>query len=173
MEDIIPIIIIVGIVMAIVVYAIFLNARVNNKVFKESKRELSDRRNSVKVARVAGFIPPKNHAFYEVLKTATPDQYIIIPNVAVELLFRRTNRRDLRLEGQYVDICIFTPRFVPILVINLRDFSAATDMTFQIADNVREMIKSCGIPIMDYDIRDAYSIDDIRRSIAKAMNPLL
>jgi len=170
--DVVAIIIIVAIVAAIAVYVVFLFKRLNRGVRDVEDSELSERRKSMKVARVAGFMPQKYRAFYDILKTAMPAHYIILPNIAVELLFQRANRKELQLEGQYASFCVFNQSFVPILVIQLRDFSDAADMVFLLSDTVKELVKSLGIPVMEHEIRDHYNIDDLRRNIAKAMNPL-
>ena len=176
---VLPIVIIVAIVVAIVFYAIFLNKRIaQDDRYYNHKNDFEDQSSlaathAMRGYRVTGYIPHKINAFYEVLKIAMPPNYIIIPNVAIELLFKRTNRRDLRLSGQYCDICIFTENFAPVMVIDLNDFTTATDSTFDIPERTRELLRNCGISVLEYDIRDAYSIDDLRRSIAKTMNPLL
>lgn len=176
---VVPIVIIVAIIVAIIMYAIFLNKRIaKDDRYYNHKNDFEDNSdnspvNTARGYRVTGFIPHKISAFYEVLKIAMPPNYIIVPNVAVELLFKRTNRRDLKLAGQYCDICIFTANFAPVMIIDLNDYTTAVDSTFTIPERTRELLRDCGISVLEYDIRDAYSIDDLRRSIAKTMNPLL
>ena len=171
-QDVLPIIIVVVIALAILLYVILLNKGINREVKDVEKNDLNERRQSIKVSRVAGFIPIKFRAFYEALKVAMPANYIILPNIAVELLFQRNNRKELKLEGQYVSFGIFTITFTPVLVIQLNDYSVAADTVFNIKDNIKDLIRNLGIPVMDYEIRDNYNIDDLRRAIAKVMNPL-
>jgi hypothetical protein len=154
------------------VYAVLLNKRLNSEKRSAKNSEVDERRRSMKVSRVTSFMPPKYSAFYEVLRTAMPANYVIMPNVAIELLFQRAYRPEIQMVGQYADFCIFTEKFVPALVIELRDYSTATDTVFHMDDKVRDIIRGCGIAVMEYDVRDTYSIDDLRRTIAKAMNPL-
>ena len=174
-ETVLPIIAVVAIVLAILAYAVFLNRKVNRVKGDVRRTELADRRSSTKVGKVSGFAPPKIRAFYDALRTAMPSNYIIIPNIAVELLFQSANRKDLGLEGQYANFCIFTEALAPILVIDLKDFSYAPVISnaFIIPEKVKDLIRSAGIPVMTYDIRDSYNIDDLRRTIAKSMNPLI
>ena len=172
LETILPIIIVVAIVVGVLGYALVLHKKVNKSKYSIKQTELNERRKSVKVNKVTGFIPPKLGRFYDALKLAMPANYAIIPNVALELLFQRFNRRDLRLEGKYADFCIFTDRFVPVLVVDLRDFSTAADESFVIPDGIKDILRTVGIPVLDYAVADSYSIDDLRRSIAKVMNPL-
>ena len=168
-----PILAIAAIVIVIVIYAVILNKKLNSDKKDVKQSELDERRRSVKVNKVSGFIPPKISAFYEVLKVAMPAQYVILPNIAIELLFQRANRKDLCLTGQYATFCIFTAKFAPVLVIELVDYSVATDAVFIIPPKIKEMLRNSGIPVLEYAIRDTYSIDDLRMTISKAMNPLL
>ena len=167
-----PIGVVIAIVLAIIFYAVILNKKLNSNKRDIHDAELEERRRSVKVTRVTGFIPPKNSAFFKVLKMAMPANYIIIPNIAVELLFQRMNRKDLHLEGQYASFGVFAENFAPILVINLNDYSVTTDSVFSLPDKIKNMLVNCGVPVLDYDVCDSYSIDELRRAIAKAMNPL-
>jgi len=171
--DFVPFIIIGVIVIAVVLYAVVLNRGINRSGSEGTNELMDERRRNIRASKVTSFMPPKIMNFFNVLQSAMPSNYVLIPNVAVELLFKRVMRRDLRLQGQYVDVCVFTPNFVPVLVINLNDFSRVADSTFDLPENVKSMLRSSGIPVMDYDMRDSYSIDDLRRTIAKSMNPLL
>lgn len=171
-EEILPYLIIAAVVAICLLYVFLLHKKVNRGERAVAERDLSTRRRSIKVSRVSGFIPFQNREFYESLKTAMPSNYIILPNIAVELLFRRINRDEIELEGQYVSFGVFTTSFEPVLVIQLNDYSVAPDIVFRIPDSVKDLIRSIGIPVMEHDIRDHYNIDDLRRSIAKAMNPL-
>jgi len=166
------VIVIAVIIIAIAIYAVLLNKGLNRGTRNVESTELSERRHSMKVSRVSGFIPYKYRAFFEVLKTSMPAQYIILPNIAVELLFQRSNRKELKLEGQYVSFGVFTKEFQPVLVIDLKDFSESSDLVFSLSDNEKQLIRNLGIPVMEHEIRDSYSVDELRRAIAKAMNPL-
>jgi len=169
----IPVIIVtVVVILAILLYVVLLRKGLNTGVRGLETTELSERRKSMKVSRVTGFMPQKYRAFYEVLKSAMPTHYIILPNIAIELLFARANRKELQLEGQYVSFGVFTKDFRPILVIDLRDFSDATDMIFTLTETEKQLIQNLGIPVMEHEIRDSYTIDELRRRIAKALNPL-
>lgn len=172
MSDIITYIIIAAIVIVVGAYAFLLNRKINSAKSDLRMSELEERRKSVKVNKVVGFIPPKIITFHNVLKSAMPSNYIIIPNAAIELLFQRANRKDLALEGTYATFCVLTANFAPVLVIELVDYSGVTDSVFKIPQNIKELLIHTGIPVMQYEIRDSYSIDDLRRKIAKAMNPL-
>jgi len=171
-QNILPFILIGLVVVGVVVYAVLLNKKVNRVKKKEAASELKDRRTSIKVSRVCGFIPPQFRTFFDALRVAMPSNYIILPNIAVELLFRRQNRQELQLEGQYVSFGVFTTSFAPILLVELNDYSKATEAVFDLSDSIKDLIRNIGIPVMEYDIRDNYNIDDLRRAIAKAMNPL-
>ena len=171
-QEVLPIIIVVVIAMAILIYVVLLNRGLNREVREVAVSDLGERRQSIKVSRVAGFIPIKYRDFYAALKAAMPTNYIILPNIAVELLFQRNNRKELKLEGQYVSFGIFSTEFTPVLVIQLNDYSTATDLVFHVKDNIKDLIRNIGIPIMEHDIRDNYNIDELRRAIAKVMNPL-
>lgn len=171
-ESILPIIIVVAIVIAIIIYLYLLNKGLNSGQGDSKNIELEERRASIKVSRVSGFMPDKYRTFYEVLKKAMPSNYIILPNIAVELLFQRAHRKDLQLEGQYVSYCVFTSEFAPVLVISLNDFSDISDVVFRLTASEKRLIQASGIAVLEYNVRDNYSIDDLRRSIAKTMNPL-
>jgi hypothetical protein len=171
-QNILPIIIIAIVAVGVIVYAVLLNKKVNRVKKKEAASELKNQRTSIKVSRVSGFIPHQFRTFFDALRAAMPSNYIILPNIAVELLFRRQNRKDLKLEGQYVSFGVFTTAFAPVLLIELDDYSTATEAVFDLSDSIKELIRNIGVPIMEYDIRDHYDIDDLRRAIAKAMNPL-
>ena len=172
LKEFLPYIIIALIAIVIIIYVVFLSKKLNSGARELAEIELEDRRRSIKVSRVSGFIPYQYRAFFEALKAAMPADYIILPNIAVELLFRRVNRKDLKLEGHYVAFGIFTTTFTPVLVIDLKDYSAATDIVFKLSESEKNLIRSMGIYIMEYEIRDTYNIDDLRRAIAKSMNPL-
>jgi|GEM_PF-1895452 len=171
-ESILPVIIIAAIVVAILVYLFFLNNTLNNKKDNIRDMELEERRGSIKVSRVTGFMPPKYREFYMALKTAMPDKYKILPNIAIELLFQRANRRELKLEGYYASFCVFTRDFSPVLVIALNDFTEVGDRNFRISPSQKKLIMNSGIPVLEYEVRDNYSIDELRRTIAQALNPL-
>lgn len=170
--DILVIVIVVVIVIALALYGIFLSKQLNSGVRDTTTSELAERRQSIKVSPVHGFIPPKLVAFYDVLKAAMPSHYIILPNIAMELLFQRANRKELQLAGQYVSFVAFTKAFAPVLAIQANDFSEATDSVFVATEEEKALVRGLGIPFMEYPIRDNYNIDDLRRAIAKAMNPL-
>jgi len=165
-------IIIAVIVGAVAIYLVLLSKGLNSGVRDLAESELGERRKSIKVSRVSGFMPSKYRAFYEVLKVAMPSHYVILPNIAIELLFTSSNRKELQLEGQYVSFCVFTKDFKPILVIDLKDFSDASNLVFSLTDTEKELIQNLGLPILEHEVRDHYSVDELRRSIAKAMNPL-
>jgi len=169
---VVVIIVVIIVIIALAIYAVMLNKGLNRGTRNVESVELDERRHSMKVSRVSGFIPSKYRAFFDVLKTAMPAQYIILPNIAVELLFQRSNRRELKLEGQYVSFGVFTKDFQPVLVIDLKDFTEATDLVFRLSENEKQLIRNLGIPVMEHEIRDNYSVDELRRAIAKAMNPL-
>jgi len=170
--SIIIVLIIAVIAIVIAVYLVLLNKGINRGTRREETNELGERRKSIKVSRVSAFMPYKYRAFYDVLKIAMPSHYVIMPNIAVELLFTRANRKELNLEGQYVSFCVFNQAFVPILVVQLRDISDASDMVFNLSSTVKEIIQSTGIPVLEHEIRDSYNVDELRRNIAKTMNPL-
>jgi len=171
-ERFLPILIIAIIAIGLVIYVVFLSRALNGKKGDPKDQELEERRGSIKVSRVSGFMPFKYRKFYEALKSALPSKYIIVPNIAIELLFQRAYRKELRLEGEYLSFCVFTAEFAPVLAIALQDFTDAGDAVFRLTTSQKKLIQSAGIPVMEYEIRDTYSIDDLRLALARAMNPL-
>lgn len=171
-QDFLLILIVIAIVAGILIYLYLLNKSLNGTKNSAKNMELEERRGSIKVTCVSGFMPYKYRLFFETLKKAMPANYIILPNIAIELLFQRAYRKELQLEGEYLSFCVFNTDFVPILAISLTDFTDVSDTVFRLTESQKKLIQSAGIPVMEYEIRDSYSIDELRRSLAKAMNPL-
>lgn len=174
MANILPIILIVAVVVGIIIYAVILSTRINRREQTDlTPEELEDRRRAIKGARIKlAFFDSKNTDFYNALKIALPRNYVIFPRVAVELLFYHINRADLRLKGQYIGFCVFTDKLAPVLAIDLIDTTLAGESTLPLKSSTKDIIRSSGLPVLEYAMRDVYSIDDLRKSIAKAMNPL-
>ena len=173
MGGVFPIIAMVAVIAGIVIYAVVLSVRINRDRRDISAEELEDRRRAAKGARLKlKFFDSKNIAFYDALKRALPSNYIVFPRVAVELLFERLQRAELRLQGQYMDFCVFTDKFVPVLAVELRDHSMVSESTVGMKNSTKETIRNSGLPVLEYGMRDVYSTDDLRRAIAQKMNPL-
>jgi hypothetical protein len=173
MEFLIPILLIVTLGAGIGLYTVFLYKRVNsgNKDDKEWARH-EVRKRIAQGEKIAPFLNPKTITFFEALKNALPGNYIIFPNVSTELLFHYTRREALSFKNQYADFVVFTPNYVPVLVIDLMDYSSLNNNTVHMKSYVKEIIVKSGIPALDYGVCDIYSIDDLRRKIAEKMNPL-
>ena len=111
--------------------------------------------------------------FYQALKQAIPEKYIIYVNVPIEKLFESSRRASLQMVGQYADFVIFTPALMPILVVDLFDMSIVNlDRVNKIKNVSKDILRNSGIPVLDYQYTDNCDIDDLRRKIANLLNPL-
>lgn len=171
---VLPIVIILLIVGVIVFYAIWLTRKMNRKTTEDNTgRDYNKRdRKGITITPYGAFIGTRKSDFHSALRKALPSNYVIIPNVAIELLFKSDSRHDLHMEGQYADFGIFTEKWIPILLIFLVDYSPIGKQAFKITQDVKEMVNAINVQTMEYGVKENYSIDDLRKSIAKAMNPL-
>lgn len=111
--------------------------------------------------------------FYHALKQALPAKYIICVNVPIEKLFEASYREDLQMKGQYADFVIFSEKLLPILVVDLFDLSVIDlNRVNKIKTVSKEILRSSGIPVLDYQYTENCNIDELRRKIADLLNPL-
>jgi len=155
-----------------IIYGVWLNRKLNTDRTEEKYSMRRERRRSVKAVSVPCYIEQRCQGFYVALQKALPSNYIIFPNVSAELLFQKHQRQDLRLWGFYADFVVFTQSYIPILVIDMQDQSLKSDVTPVLNDEVVDVIKLAGISFLRYPVQTNYNIDEIRKAVAKAMNPL-
>ena len=111
--------------------------------------------------------------FFQALKQALPEKYIIYPNVPVEKLFEVSKREALNMKGQYADFVVFTPSLMPVLVVDLFDMSIVNlDRVNKIKNVSKEILRHSGLPVLDYQYTNHCNIDELRRKIATLLNPL-
>ena len=111
--------------------------------------------------------------FYNALRKALPEKYIIYVNVPIEKLFEQSKRASLQMLGQYADFVVFTPALMPVLVIDLFDMSIINlDRVNRIRTASKDILRNSGIPVLDYQYTDTCNIDELRRKIANLLNPL-
>ncbi|MBO4726520.1 MAG: DUF2726 domain-containing protein [Clostridia bacterium] len=126
-----------------------------------------------KSAPVVPYMESISLNFFQALKQALPEKYIIYVNVPIEKLFDQARRDDLHMVGQYADFVIFTPNLMPVLVIDLFDLSIINlDRVNRIKNVSKEILRNSGIPVLDYQYTDNCNIDELRRRIANLLNPL-
>lgn len=157
------------IVMVAGIYIWFLRSRRDqkNKCVVEQKTTLP------KSAPVVPYLESISATFYQALKQALPEKYIIYVNVPIEKLFESSKRASLHMVGQYADYVIFTPALMPILVIDLFDMSIINlERVNKIKNVSKEILRNSGIPVLDYQYTDNCDIDDLRRRIANLLNPM-
>ena len=167
---VLPILVITAIITA---YAWFL---VYNKNRSRTAHSEFEERNliSVQTGQIVPFMDADAMKFFNALKAALPPNYIAVPNVSIEMLFDYKQRFDLHIGGQYGDFVIFTEKYVPALVIDVYDTSLMTlESAKIIKKQTKELLRKSGVPLLEYSKRDTYSIDDLRRAMGKAMNPML
>jgi hypothetical protein len=165
---------IVVIVILAIIYVLWLTGR-NEKPALADEPEIKDewKRTVPKSAPVVPYMDTKVFRFYEVLKMSLPSMFTIIPHCSIEKLFEISKRKDLRMSGQYADFAIFNEAFVPVLVIDLFDMSIVNlDTVNKIKGIFKDVMRSSGIAVMDYKLDEHYNIDQLRRDIATAINPL-
>ena len=172
LETILIIAVVILVVGGGIFYAVWLSKRLNTERVDEKQSIRRERRKSVKPIAVPYYLERKVYAFYNALIKALPSHYIVLPSVSAELLFQENQRVDLRLWGYYADIVVFTQTFTPVLVIDLQDFSLTGGVTHALDEDVVDVIKLSGIGYMQFPIKESYNIDEIRKAVAKAMNPL-
>ncbi|MBR4418994.1 MAG: DUF2726 domain-containing protein [Clostridia bacterium] len=158
-----------AIVLVAGIYIWFLNSRKADK----SKCEIKQTCVLPKSAPVVPYFESILQTFYQALKQALPEKYIIYVNVPIEKLFEPSKRANLKMAGQYADYVIFTPSWMPILVIDLFDMSIVNlDRVNKIKNVSKEILRNSGIPVLDYQYTDNCDIGDLRRKIANVLNPL-
>lgn len=130
-------------------------------------------RNVIKSAPVVPYYDSITLSFYQALRKALPDKYIIYVNVPIEKLFEQSKRESLNMLGQYADYVVFTPSLMPVLVVDLFDMSIINlDRVNRIKTVSKEILRNSGIPVLDYQYTDNCNIDELRRKIANLLNPL-
>jgi hypothetical protein len=139
-----------------------------NGEFKESvKRQIP------KSAALVPYMSTKFLKFNEALKQALPSNFIAMPHVPIEKLFESSKQNELQMRGQYADFAVFSNSFMPILIIDLFDMSIVNLDTVNKVKNIsKDVLRNSGIAVLDYKLKDTYNIDELRRTIANAMNPL-
>ena len=172
-ETAILIIVVVLAAAGIIAYAVWFNKKLSSERVEDKQEVFRERRKSVKAVCVSSFIEPKVHRFYIALRQALPSQYVVFPSVCTELLFIKSQRSDLRLRGFYADMVVLTQTLKPVLVIDLIDSSLTGDFVHPLDDEAKDVIRNAGINILEYPIQENYGIDELRKAVAKAMNPLL
>jgi hypothetical protein len=157
------------------IYFLWITGRNAKPPVLADETEVKDqwKRTIPKTAPVVPYLETKILKFYEVLKMSLPSGFMIIPHCPIEKLFLDSKRKDLKMLGQYADFTIFDDAYVPVLVIDLFDMSIVNlDTVNKIKGIFKDVLRSSGIPVMDYKLDEAYNIDQLRRDIAKAINPL-
>ena len=140
---------------------------------QQDQSEIKQQRTLPKSAPVVPYMEPILLNFYQALKQALPEKYIINVNVPIEKLFDASKRADLHMVGQYADFVVFTPALLPVLVIDLFDMSIINlDRVNRIKNVSKEILRNSGIPVLDYQYTDNCNIDELRRKIANLLNPL-
>ena len=140
---------------------------------QQDQSEIKEQRTLPKSAPVVPYMEPILLNFYQALKQALPEKYIINVNVPIEKLFDASKRADLHMVGQYADFVVFTPALLPVLVIDLFDMSIINlDRVNRIKNVSKEILRNSGIPVLDYQYTDNCNIDELRRKIANLLNPL-
>lgn len=130
-------------------------------------------RNVIKSAPVVPYYDSITLSFYEALRKALPEKYIIYVNVPIEKLFEQSKRESLHMLGQYADYVVFTPSLMPVLVVDLYDMSIINlDRVNRIKAVSKEILRNSGIPVLDYQYNENCNIDELRRKIANLLNPL-
>ena len=130
-------------------------------------------RNVIKSAPVVPYYDSITLSFYQALRQALPDKYIIYVNVPIEKLFEPSKRESLNMLGQYADYVVFTPNLMPVLVVDLYDMSIINlDRVNKIKTVSKDILRNSGIPVLDYQYTDNCNIDELRRKIANLLNPL-
>lgn len=152
-------------------YAWFLHSRHSRK---NGHHEIKEERVLPKSAPVVPYVDAISSSFYQALKQALPEKYIIYVNVPIEKLFDPAKRGSLHMTGQYADFVVFTPTLMPVLVVDLFDMSIINlDRVNRIKRVSKEILRNSGIPVLDYQYSDNCNIDELRRKIANLLNPLL
>lgn len=135
--------------------------------------KVSTPRSLPKSAPIVPYFGSITASFYQALKTALPEKYIVYVNVPIEKLFEQSKRESLHMLGQYADFVIFTPELMPVLVIDLYDMSIINlDRVNRIKNVSKEILRNSGVPVLDYQYTDNCNIDELRRKIADLLNPL-
>lgn len=130
-------------------------------------------RNVIKSAPVVPYYDSITLSFFEALRKALPEKYIIYVNVPIEKLFEQSKRESLHMLGQYADYVVFTPSLMPVLVVDLYDMSIINlDRVNRIKAVSKEILRNSGIPVLDYQYNENCNIDELRRKIANLLNPL-
>jgi hypothetical protein len=162
------------IVIIAVIYILWLTSRRQKVAAPEDAETKDEWKKAVpKSAPITPFMDTKVFKFYEALKAALPAEFIAAPHVAIEKLFAHSARKELRMTGQFADFVIFTRSFMPVLVIDLFDMSIVSlDNVNKIKNIFKDVIRNSGLAILDYKLDDNYNIDELRRDIANAINPL-
>ncbi len=129
--------------------------------------------NLPKSARVVPYYDSIILSFYQALRKALPEKYIIYVNVPIEKLFEQSKRESLHMLGQYADFVVFTPALMPVLVVDLYDMSIINlERVNRIKAVSKDILRNSGVPVLDYQYSDNCNIDELRRKIANLLNPL-
>ncbi|MDR0975429.1 MAG: DUF2726 domain-containing protein [Christensenellaceae bacterium] len=126
-----------------------------------------------KSADIVPYLNDNSKKFFDVLKRALPAQFIIYPNVCVEKLFEYRSRDMLQMQDAYADFVIFNEALMPMLVIDLFDTSLVSlEGINRLKNRYKTIIKNSGVPVLDYEIKEVYNLDELRREMAAAINPI-
>jgi hypothetical protein len=165
---------VVVIVILVTIYILWLTGRgKSDRAVGDAKPNDAWKRTVPKSAPVVPYMEAKILRFYEVLKMALPAGFTVIPHCPIEKLFSVSRRNDLQMLGQYGDFVIFNENYSPVLVIDLFDMSIINlDTVNKIKGIFKDVLRSSGVPVMDFKLDGDYNIDTLRRSIADTINPL-
>ena len=168
LKVILPIIVIIAVAG---LYIWFLYRRRTHKTPAEHKQTITQR--LPQSAPVIPYLESISVDFFQALKQALPEKYIIYPNVPIEKLFEVSKRENLNMKGQYADFVVFTPSLMPVLVVDLFDMSIVNlDRVNKIKNVSKEILRRSGLPVLDYQYTNHCNIDELRRKIATLLNPL-
>ena len=169
---VLPVLGIIAIIAAIVVYTFWLNKRMGGGKDGTDIRHDKQTQKDIKPKLFGPFMLRNQQVFFEAMKKSLPSHYVVIPNVAIELLFDKGQRDDLQMGDEYADVAVFTENYLPVLVIDLVDYSPSGKAVFHLSLDAKDMLRSVGVNVLEYNIRDTYSVDELRKAVAKATNPL-
>ncbi|MDR1917874.1 MAG: DUF2726 domain-containing protein [Christensenellaceae bacterium] len=166
---------IVVIIIVATIYFLWITGRNSKPSVSPDETEVKDewKRTIPKSAPIVPYLETKIIKFYEILKMSLPSGFMVIPHCPIEKLFVNSKRKELKMLGQYADFVIFDDAYMPVLVIDLFDMSVVNlDTVNKIKTIFKDVLKNSGVAVMDYKLDGFYNIDQLRRDIAMAINPL-
>lgn len=162
----------IGIIIVLIVFAIFLFKFLQRKFNKPIKTALQ--RNSTPEVKLRNrYCSEREMKFLEALHKALPRDCISFPNVGItKLIEPKNNKLDYNYAAdKYVDVCVFLRKnMTPILAIDLYSPSPAAQQLKKFDNNLKEILSAVKIPILHKEIQENYSIEDLRIELLQAMN---